>query len=76
MGTVANALKPLKACNDDDQSCACNHDTLIEVNQCEQCFFTQLIKENRPMPGGDIRAGGKTALAGTHSDKICFRLLC
>jgi len=59
--TCQPANSAIAACNDDDQ-CLCSISIVGNITACEQCYFTELIKENRPMPGGDIRAGGQTAL--------------
>jgi len=50
----------INACQNDE--CLCSNQTLIQITACEQCYFAELIKENRPFPGGDIRAGGQAAL--------------
>ncbi|KAL4259279.1 Extracellular membrane protein CFEM domain-containing protein [Pleurotus pulmonarius] len=44
----------------DDASCLCGTDTLGNLTQCEQCIFTELIRENKPM--ADFRAGSNVLL--------------
>jgi hypothetical protein len=50
----------MKACNDD--TCLCGNDTVTAITECQQCYFTTIIQENRQMP--DPRAGSTPALAG------------
>jgi hypothetical protein len=50
----------IQACNADD-ACLCNNATVTAVTACQQCYFTNIINDNRQMP--DPRAGSTPALA-------------
>ncbi|KAH8977190.1 hypothetical protein EDB86DRAFT_2863138 [Lactarius hatsudake] len=50
----------IQACNSDD-TCLCRNDTVTAITACQQCYFTNIIKDNRQMP--DPRAGSTPALA-------------
>ncbi|KAI0347983.1 hypothetical protein BDW22DRAFT_39542 [Trametopsis cervina] len=59
--TVDDTTLQTNSCADD--KCLCSSPVVQQITKCEQCYFEQLIKDNRPMPNGDIRAGGQSALA-------------
>ncbi|KAF8272688.1 hypothetical protein EI94DRAFT_206128 [Lactarius quietus] len=54
------ATSAIQACNDDD-ACLCTNTTVTAITACQQCYFTNIIQENRQMP--DPRAGSTPALA-------------
>ncbi|KAI0095233.1 hypothetical protein BDY19DRAFT_916890 [Irpex rosettiformis] len=56
------AMAAIGKCANSDAACLCDHGLTALVGDTEQCYFNKLVKDNRPMPGGDIRAGGQTAL--------------
>ncbi|GJE88960.1 hypothetical protein PsYK624_050480 [Phanerochaete sordida] len=54
------AQTTITACTDEDTACLCSNTTVAAVYSCEECMFTQLIKDNRAMP--DVLAGNQVAL--------------
>jgi len=54
------ATTAIQACSDDD-ACLCNNETVTAITACQQCYFTNIIDDNRQMP--DPRAGSTPALA-------------
>ena len=63
----------LQACNDDD-ACLCSSATVTAITACQQCYFTNIIEENRQMP--DPRAGSTPALAGQSTYYFLVRFRC
>ncbi|EKM52369.1 uncharacterized protein PHACADRAFT_260689 [Phanerochaete carnosa HHB-10118-sp] len=53
-----SANETIAACTDDN--CLCTNATMKAILQCEQCMFSTLIAENRPMP--DPLAGNQILL--------------
>ncbi|KIP09410.1 hypothetical protein PHLGIDRAFT_34440 [Phlebiopsis gigantea 11061_1 CR5-6] len=57
--TCTGADTIIAACGT-DEGCVCANATAQAVYNCEQCVFTELIKENRPMP--DVLSGNQVVL--------------
>lgn len=51
-----------QACGDSNDKCLCTNTIGSQLQQCEQCLFTQLIDMNMKMP--DPRVGSTAAMTG------------
>ncbi|KAJ3527419.1 hypothetical protein NM688_g8128 [Phlebia brevispora] len=59
-GNLTAANNAISACTNNNATCLCSPPTVRLILECEQCYFEQLIAENRAMP--DVRAGNAAAL--------------
>jgi len=50
----------IQNCGDNDNTCLCSNDTVAAITACQQCWFTDLIHQNRE--SSDPRAGSTAAL--------------
>jgi len=53
-------MSAIQSCGASD-TCLCNATTVAAVRTCQQCYFTNIIAENRKMP--NVLAGSTPALA-------------